>query len=136
MRVDYRVAGGVKGGVAAERPRFLVHDHDSAFAAVGATIDSMGIRQVCTAPRSPWENGYAERIIGSIRRECLDHVIVLTESGLRRILTLYMAYYQSSRTHLGLAKDTPISRPVSAIGLIVAVPHIGGLHHRYDRRAA
>ena len=79
---------------------------------------------------------YAERIIGSIRRECLDHVIVLTESGLRRILIEYTAYYQSSRTNLGLAKDTPISRPVSAIGSIVAVPHVGGLHHRYDQRTA
>jgi putative transposase len=69
-------------------------------------------------------------------RECLDHVIVLTEGGLRRVLAEYTMYYQKSRTHLGLAKDTPISRPVSASGSIVAVPHVGGLHHRYDRRAA
>jgi hypothetical protein len=72
----------------------------------------------------------------SIRRECLDHVMVLTESRLRRVLAEYATYYQYSRAHLGLAKDTPISRPVSAIGSIVATPQVGGLHHRYDRRAA
>ncbi len=117
-------------------PRFLVHDRDSVFAAVHSTIDGMGIREVRTAARSPWHNGYAERVIGSIRRECLDHVIVLTEAGLRRVLAEYTMYYQNSRTHLGLAKDTPISRPVSASGSILAIPHVGRLHHRYDRRAA
>jgi transposase InsO family protein len=117
-------------------PRFLVHDRDSAFAAVHVTIGGMGIRQLRSAPRSPWQNGYVERVIGSIRRECLDHVIVLNEAGLRRILAQYETYYQYSRTHLGLAKDTPISRPVSALGSIVSVPQVGGLHHRYDRRVA
>jgi putative transposase len=119
-----------------EAPRFLLHDRDGAFAAVHATIGGMGIRQLRTAPRSPWQNGYAERVIGSIRRECLDHVIVLNEAGLQRILTQYETYYQHSRTHLGLAKDTPISRPVSALGSIVSLPQVGGLHHRYDRRVA
>jgi putative transposase len=119
-----------------EAPRFLIHDRDTAFAAIRSTIDGMGIREIRTAARSPWQNGYAERVIGSIRRECLDHVIVLTESGLRRVLAQYKTYYQNSRTHLGLAKDTPISRPVSANGSIVAVQQVGGLHHRYDRRAA
>jgi len=75
----------------------------------------MGIRQLRTAPRSPWQNGYAERVIGSIRRECLDHVLVLNEAGLQRILAQYATYYQYSRTHLGLAKEHPISRPVSAL---------------------
>ena len=119
-----------------EAPRFLLHDRDSAFAAVHATIGGMGIRQLRTAPRSPWQNGYVERVIGSIRRECLDHVIVLNEGGLRRVLARYETYYQYSRTHLGLAKDTPISRPVSALGSIVSVPQAGGLHHRYERRVA
>ena len=119
-----------------EAPRFLLDDRDSAFAAVHATIGGMGIRQLRTAPRSPWQNGYVERVIGSIRRECLDHVIVLNEGGLRRVLARYETYYQYSRTHLGLAKDTPISRPVSALGSIVSVPQAGGLHHRYERRVA
>jgi len=96
----------------------------------------MGIREIRTAAHSPWQNGYVERVIGSMRRECLDHVLVLNGSGLRRILAQYAAYYQGSRTHLGLAKDTPISRPVSTIGSIVAAPQVGGLHYRYDRRAA
>jgi putative transposase len=117
-------------------PRFLLHDRDSAFAAVHATIASMGIRQIRTAPRSPWQNGYVERVIGSIRRECLDHIIVINEVGLRRILTQYETYYQYSRTHLGLAKDTPILRPISALGSIVSIAQVGGLHHRYDRRVA
>lgn len=117
-------------------PRFLLHDRDSVFAAVDSTIDGMGIRQLRSAPRSPWQNGYVERVIGSIRRGCVDHIIVLNEAGLRRILAQYETYYQYSRTHLGLAKDTPISRPVSALGSIVSVPQVGGLHHRYDRRIA
>jgi len=117
-------------------PRYLLHDRDGAFAAVGATAEGMGIREVRTAPRSPWQNAYAERVIGSVRRECLDHVIVMTEAGLRRILTEYIAYYHHARTHLALNKDAPVSRPVTAQGSIVATPVVGGLHHRYDRRAA
>jgi transposase InsO family protein len=120
-----------------EAPRFLLHDRDSAFAAVRSTINGMGIREIRTAARSPWHNGYAERVIGSIRRECLDYVFVLNESGLRRILHEYVDYYHCSRTHLGLAKDTPMSRPVgTGSGSIVVIPQVGGLHHRYDRRAA
>ena len=119
-----------------EAPRFLLHDRDSAFAAVHATIGGMGICQLRTAARSPWQNGYVERVIGSIRRECVDHVIVLNEAGLQRILAKYKTYYQYSRTHLGLVKDTPISRPISAVGSIVSVPQVGGLHHRYDRPVA
>ena len=96
----------------------------------------MGIREIRSAARSPWQNGYAERVIGSIRRECLDHVIVLNESGLRRVLHEYVDYYHRSRTHLGLDKDTPFARPAAQCGPIVAIPQVGGLHHRYDRRAA
>ena len=89
-------------------------------------------------PRSPWQNAYIERFIGSIRRECLDHVIVCTESGLRRILNAYVDYYLRSRTHLALQKDAPVSRPATrpADGGIVAIPQVGGLDHRYQRRAA
>ena len=98
----------------------------------------MNTAAVRTAPRSPWQNAYVERIIGSIRRECLDHVIVLNEAGLQQILTAYVAYYLRSRTHLALGKDTPNPRPNTppSAGRIVAIPEVGGLHHRYDRIAA
>jgi putative transposase len=119
-------------------PHYLVHDRDHAFAALTTTARGMGIEEIRTAPRSPWQNAYAERVIGSIRRECLDHVIVVNESGLRRVLTAYLAYYHQSRTHLSLAKDSPNPRPISSptVGPVVAIPQVGGLHHRYDRRAA
>ena len=105
---------------------------------VVALTKSMGIEEVVTAPRSPWQNPYVERLIGSIRRECLDHVIVWNEASLRRILRSYFHYYQKSRTHLALAKDTPEPRAVDRPekGRIVAIPQVGGLHHRYERRAA
>jgi len=98
----------------------------------------MGISEVVCAPCSPWQNPYAERLIGSLRRECLDHVIVLGEAHLRRVLALYVLYYQRARTHLALEKDTPIARRVQAPteGRVVAFPEVGGLHHRYERRAA
>jgi putative transposase len=98
----------------------------------------LGNREVLSAPQSPWQNPYVERLIGSIRRECLDHVIVLNETGLRRILKSYFEYYERSRTHLSLGKDTPVSRPVQAMetGRIVEIPQVGGLHHRYERIAA
>ena len=98
----------------------------------------MGIQEVLTAPRSPWQNAVAERLIGSVRRECLDHVIVFHEAGLERLMKLYYHYHQRSRTHLSLDKDTPIPRPIMAsVGEpIVMIPQIGGLHHRYERRAA
>ena len=119
-------------------PRYLIHDRDHAFAALAATASGMGIQEIRTAPRSPWQNAYAERVIGSIRRECLDHVIVANETGLSRILTRYLAYYHRSRTHLSLAKDSPQPRPIAppTLGPVVAIPQVGGLHHRYDRRAA
>jgi putative transposase len=119
-------------------PRYLVHDRDGAFAAVATTLAGMRIEAVRTAPRSPWQNAYVERLIGSIRRECLDHVIVVSEVGLRRVLASYVAYYMRSRTHLALAKDSPLPRAVYApsSGRIVATPEVGGLHHRYERVAA
>jgi transposase InsO family protein len=90
-----------------EAPPYLVHARDSVFAGVATTLGGMRIEAVRTAPRSPWQNGYVERLIGSIRRECLDHVIVINEAGLRRVLTSYVAYYMRSRTHLALAKGQP-----------------------------
>ena len=90
-----------------------------------------------SSPLSPWQNPYVERVIGSIRRECLDHVIILNDRHLRRMLRAYLAYYHRSRTHLGLRKDAPDGRPASAAsGPILVSPEVGGLHHRYDRQAA
>jgi transposase InsO family protein len=121
-----------------EVPRYLIRDRDHAFDGLGPTAEAMGIYEVLTAPRAPWQNAIAERFIGSIRRECLDHVLVFHDAGLKRLLGLYCDYHQRSRTHLSLAKDTPIFRPVSGSGegSIVAIPQVGGLHHRYERRAA
>lgn len=98
----------------------------------------MGMEEVITAPRSPWQNPYVERLIGSIRRECLDQVIVWNRRSLYRILQSYFVYDQRSRTHLALAKDAPESRVVEKPerGRIVVIPQVGGLHHRYQRRAA
>jgi hypothetical protein len=112
-----------------DTPRYLLHDRDSVFADVATTIAGMNMQTF---------NAYAERVIGSIRRECLDHVVVVNATGLHRILIAYVTYYMQSRTHLALAKDAPISRPVmpSSAGRIVVTPHVGGLHHRYDRAAA
>jgi transposase InsO family protein len=119
-----------------DAPRYLVRDRDAAFHAWATTAKAMDIHEVVTAARSPWQNAYAERLIGSIRRECLDHVIVWNERGLRRLLHMYIAYYSRSRTHLSLKKDAPISRHVAspADGDIVAIPQVGGLHHRYEPR--
>ena len=96
------------------------------------------MEEVVTAPRSPWQNPYVERLIGSVRRECLNHVIVLNERLLRRILVSSLDYYHRSRTHLSLGKDTPEARSVQpgGTGKIVAFPQVGGLHHRYERLAA
>jgi transposase InsO family protein len=98
----------------------------------------MGIHEVLTAPQSPWQNAYVERFIGSIRRECLDHVIVISEAGLRRVLKTYFDYYDRSRTHLALGKDAPAHRSIQppALGKVIEIPQVGGLHHRYERRAA
>jgi len=121
-----------------EAPRYLVHDRDHAFDRVGTTAQAMGIEEVLTAPRAPWQNAFVERFIGSARRECFDHVVVFNEAGLQRLMTLYCSYHERSRTHLSLDKDTPIPRPVTppGEGAVVAIPEVGGLHHRYERRAA
>ncbi len=100
-------------------------------------IKSMNIEDTPTAPRSPWQNPYVERFIGSIRRECLDHVIVLSELHLKRILEEYLDYYHHARTHLSLNRNSPIPRDVEPLsqGKVIAIPHVGGLHHRYTRAA-
>jgi putative transposase len=117
--------------------RFLLHDRDTTFdAAFSRAVKAFGLRAVRTAPRSPWQNPYVERVIGSIRRECLDHVVIFNERHLRRVLRGYVAYYQRSRTHLALGKDAPVARAVQATGRIVVRPEVGGLHHRYERQAA
>jgi putative transposase len=119
-------------------PRYLLHDRDTVFTDVASTIGAMQIHEVVTAARSPWQNAYVERLIGSIRRECLDHVIVLSVAGLRRVLANYVEYYMNTRTHLSLGKDAPASRPATPLtaGRIVEIPQVNGLHHRYDRAAA
>lgn len=119
-------------------PRYLIRDRDHAFDGWAETAKTMGIDEVLTAARSPWQNPYAERFIGSARRECLDHVIVFGARGLQRLMRLYCVYYEQSRTHLSLNKDTPIPRPIvtPGAGRVVAIPQVGGLHHRYDRKAA
>jgi transposase InsO family protein len=85
------------------------------------------------SPRSPWQNPYVERLIGTLRRECLDHVLIYGERHLRRVLTLYSLYYNETRTHLGLGKDTPLRRSIQRSGTIVTIPILSGLHHRYAR---
>ena len=120
-------------------PRYLLRDRDRIYGDLfQRRVSSLGIEEVKTAPRSPWQNPYAERLIGSIRRDALNHVIVLNERHLRRLLREYIDYYHTSRTHLSLDKDPPIPRPVEPIkaGQVVALPCIGGLHHRYTRFAA
>ena len=120
-------------------PRYMIRDRDRVYGiAFRSRIKAMGIEEVVTAPRSPWQSPYVERVIGSIRRECLDHVIVLNQRHLRAILLSYIDYYQRSRTHLALGKDTPERRSVqpAGAGKIVAFPQVGGLHHRYQRLAA
>jgi transposase InsO family protein len=118
-------------------PKYLVRDRDGIYGTeFRSQLETMSIDEIPTAPRSPWQNPYAERIIGSIRRECLDHVIVMNEESLRRVLCQYFAHYHRSRLHLSLDKDSPDPRPVASKGNVVAIPEVGGMHHRYDRRAA
>ena len=122
-----------------ETPRYLLRDRDRVYStSFWQRVQYMGIEEVVIAPRSPWQNPYVERLIGSIRRECLDHVIVLHERHLRRLLTRYIQYYHRWRTHQALAMDCPVPRPVQRpeAGSIREVPEVGGLHHHYERRAA
>jgi transposase InsO family protein len=117
-----------------QAPRYLIRDRDKAYGEIFLRrLRSMGIRDRPTSPRSPWQNAYAERLIGSIRRECLDHVVVFGERHLRHILLSYMKYHNEVRTHLSLGKDTPISRAVELAGHILCRPILGGLHHQYVR---
>jgi transposase InsO family protein len=120
-------------------PRFMIRDRDGIFGdQFRRRVQGLGIEEILTAPRSPWQNPFAERLVGSVRRECLDHVVVLGERHLHGILKSYFAYYHRSRTHLSLSKDAPDPRQAHppTMGEIVELPEVGGLHHRYERLAA
>ncbi len=117
-----------------EAPRYLIRDRDRIYGTLlRRRLRTMGIRDKPTAPASPWQNGFAERLIGSIRRECVDHLIVLSEAHLRRILQAYARYYNDVRTHWSLAEDAPVSRPIQRTGSISSHPVLGGLHNHYVR---
>ena len=121
-----------------QAPRYLLRDRDGIYGEeFTARVKAMGIDEVLTAPRSPWQNPYCERLIGSIRRECLDHVIVLGEEHLRRILRAYVNYHHQDRPHQSLERHPPYGRDVESVdrGRIVSLPRVGGLHHRYTRAA-
>src|SRR6266404_1633055 len=122
------------GVFGSDTPRYLIRDRDCVYgAAVTHRLRTMGIRDKPIAPGSPWQNGFAERLIGSIRRECVDHLVVLGEAHLRRILTKYATYYNGLRTHRSLNKDAPIHRAIQHMGRIVSAAVLGGLHHHYCR---
>ena len=121
-----------------EVPRFLIRDRDRIYGAYFRNrVKHLGIKEIVAARRSPWQNPFVERLIGSIRRECLDHVIILNERHLRRILSSYFEYYHESRTHLSLNRNSPNARSVDPPenGKIIAIPQVGGLHHLYRRAA-
>jgi len=118
---------------------YLLRDRGTVYGdAFRQRVKGMGIREVLTAPSCPWQNPFAERLIASIRRDCLDQALVLSERHLRRILTRYFGYYHQARTHLSLDKDAPDGRPIEPPerGPVIPIPEVGGLHHRYLRRAA
>lgn len=116
---------------------YLIRDRDSVYGGeFRSRVQLLGMKEVITAPRSPWQNAFVERLIGSIRRECLNHVVVLNQRHLRHLLKNYLTYYHRSRTHLALAKDAPEPRAIMRRGEIIAIPQVGGLHHRYERCAA
>jgi len=120
-------------------PRYLLRDRDGSYGSEFCKrVDAIGITEVVTAPRSPWQNPYVERVIGSIRRECLDHIVIFNERHLRRVLSSYVDYYHRSRTHLSLDNDCPDPRPrmPPRMGRVSAFPQVSGLHHRYERLAA
>jgi hypothetical protein len=117
-----------------EAPGYLVRDHDAIYGeVVKRRLRGLGIRDRPIAPRSPQQNAYVERLIGSVRRECIDHVIVLGEAHLHRIMSAYASYYNQARTHLALGKDAPVGRSIERLGRIIAEPMVAGLHHRYSR---
>ena len=130
-----RIANQITEAFGWERAsHYLIRDRDQAYGNVFIRrLRSMGIRDRPTSPRSPWQNGYAERLIGSIRRECLDHVVVFGERHLRHVLLSYLKYYNEVRTHLSLEKDAPVSRAIERAGRILCRPVLGGLHHQYAR---
>jgi len=120
-------------------PQYLLRDRDRIFGKDFVDqVKAMGIKQVLSAPRSPWQNSYVERVVGTIRRECLDHMIVINERSLNQHLREFIDYCHTSRTHLSLDKDAPVPRAVQSeeLGRVIALPQVGGLHHRYERRAA
>ena len=115
---------------------YMIRDRDCKFGKYfGSKISDLGVKEIVTAYRSPWQNGYAERLVGTIRREFLDHFIIHNESHLREILKEYFYYYNKFRTHLGLDKDTPENRPIESIGNISSIPILNGLHNIYFREA-
>ena len=117
-----------------QAPPYIVRDRDCVYGAVVIQrLRAMGIRDRPISPQSPWQNGYSERLIGSIRRDCLDHVVVFGERHLRHLLNSYEKYYNEARTHLSLHKDAPIPRAVQTVGRTLAMPVLGGLHHQYFR---
>ena len=121
-----------------EAPRFVIRDRDGIYGHdFCERVKHAGIEEVIIAPRSPWQNPFAERVIGSIRRDCLDHLIIFSEAHLRRILKDYFAYYHESRTHLSLDRNAPVPRETEPPerGKVVAIPQVGGLHRRYMRAA-
>jgi transposase InsO family protein len=122
-----------------ETPRYLLRDRDRIYGeAFQQRVKNMGLEEVKIAPLSPWQNPYVERVIGSIRRECLTELIVLNEVHLRRVLRSYVGYYHTWRVHRSLAMDAPVSRPVHPpeLGEVRKLPEVGGLRHHYERMAA
>jgi transposase InsO family protein len=118
----------------ASTPAYLVRDNDRAYGQVFTSrVTAMGIRDRPISPGSPWQNGIAERLIGTLRRECLDHMVIFGEAHLRRILSAYAVYYNQTRTHLALNKDCPLERPIQRFGSVAAIPVLAGLHHQYAR---
>jgi transposase InsO family protein len=117
-----------------QTPRYIVRDRDCVYGdVVIQRLRAMGIQDRPISPRSPWQNGYSERLIGSLRRDCLDHVVVFGERHLRHLLNSYQKYYNEARTHLSLHKDAPMPRAVQTVGRTLAMPVLGGLHHQYFR---
>ena len=118
-------------------PKYLIRDRDMKYGTLlGGKKNSFGIDEIVTAYRSPWQNGYVERVIGSIKRECLDHLIILNENHLRSVLDDYISFYNKYQTHLGINKDSPEGRPAQTAGKIDKIPFVNGLHHYYFRQTA